>query len=81
MPQPSKRQRPDHWHYETSVADIEAIISRIESGDLELEDVFEQFAQAIEALQQCEAFLAKRQAQVNVLIETLEDSPDPQNLA
>jgi exodeoxyribonuclease VII small subunit len=81
VPQPSKHQRPDHWHYETSVAEIEAIISRIESGDLELEDVFEQFAQAIEALQQCEAFLTERQAQVNVLIETLEDSPDPQNLS
>lgn len=73
--QPSQRQRPDRWHYETSVAEIETIISRIESGELELEDVFKQFAQAVESLGQCEAFLIERQSQIELLIETLGDPP------
>jgi exodeoxyribonuclease VII small subunit len=72
---PSSAQLSEHWHYETSVSEIETIISRIESGELELEDVFEQFAQAVESLQQCETFLAERQAQVELLIETLGDPP------
>jgi exodeoxyribonuclease VII small subunit len=72
---PSHLQRPEHWHYETSVAEIETIINRIESGELELEDVFEQFAQAVESLGQCETFLAERQSQVELLIETLGDPP------
>lgn len=71
----SPPQRPEHWHYETSVAAVEAIINRIESGELELEDVFEQFAQAVESLGQCETFLAERQSQVELLIETLGDPP------
>jgi exodeoxyribonuclease VII small subunit len=73
-PSPDSPQ-PEGWRYEAAVAQVESIISRIESGELELEDVFEQFAQAVESLQQCETFLTERQAQVNVLIETLEDSP------
>jgi exodeoxyribonuclease VII small subunit len=59
------------WKYETAVAEIESIISRIETGELELEEVFEQFTQAVEYLQQCEHFLQQRQQQVNLLIETL----------
>jgi exodeoxyribonuclease VII small subunit len=76
IPDSSSRQRPENWHYETRVAEIEAIIGRIESGDLELEDVFEQFAQAVEALGQCEAFLTERQSQIELLIETLGDPPN-----
>jgi exodeoxyribonuclease VII small subunit len=75
VPSSSYPQSPEHWHYETSVAEIEAIIDRIESGELELEDVFEQFAQAVESLQQCETFLTERQSQVELLIETLGDPP------
>jgi exodeoxyribonuclease VII small subunit len=34
------------WNYEAKVAEIEGIIARIESGELELEAVFEQFVSA-----------------------------------
>ncbi len=63
------------WNYESAVADVEAIIARIEAGELELEEVFEQFAAAVEYLRQCETFLQARQQQVGLLIETL--TPDP----
>ena len=61
------------WNYEAKVAEIEGIIARIESGELELEAVFEQFASAVEYLRQCESFLQQRQQQVELLIETLSD--------
>jgi exodeoxyribonuclease VII small subunit len=61
------------WNYEEKVAEIEKIIAQIESGNLELEAVFDQFANAVEYLQQCETFLQQRQKQVNLLIETLSD--------
>ena len=64
----------EDWHYETAVAEVESIVSQIESGELELEDVFEQFTQAVTYLKQCEAFLTERQAQVDLLVETLEDA-------
>lgn len=63
---------PD-WNYETKVAEVESIIARIEAGELELEEVFEQFATAVESLRQCDTFLQQRQQQVDLLIETLSD--------
>ncbi|MBE9207504.1 exodeoxyribonuclease VII small subunit [Nostoc sp. LEGE 06077] len=60
-------------NYEAKVVEIEKIIARIEAGELELEEVFEQFATAVEHLRQCEDFLQQRQQQVDLLIETLND--------
>lgn len=64
---------PDRWNYEATVAQIEAIIDRVESGELELAEVFDQFYAAVEYLQQCETFLAQREQQMNITIETLND--------
>jgi exodeoxyribonuclease VII small subunit len=71
----NSKASPEHttWKYEAAVAEVESIISRIETGKLELEEVFEQFTQAVEYLQQCEKFLQQRQQQVNLSIETLND--------
>ena len=63
----------DAGNYEAKVAEIERIIAGIEAGELQLEEVFEQFAKAVESLRQCETFLQQRQQQVNLLIETLSD--------
>lgn len=68
--------RPQNWNYEATVAQVEAIISGIETGELELAEVFDQFALAIEHLRQCEAFLAHQQQQMDLLVETLVDDPD-----
>jgi len=67
---------PPSWRYETTVAEIEAIIDRIETGELELAAVFEQFTAAVEQLHQCEAFLAQRQRQLDLLIEDLQDESE-----
>ncbi len=63
----------DGGNYEAKVTEIEKIITRIGAGELQLEEVFEQFAAAVEYLRQCETFLQQRQQQVNLLIETLND--------
>lgn len=65
----------EDWDYEAAVAKVEAILARIEAGELELEEVFDQFAIAVEYLRQCETFLQERQQQVDLLIETLKDDP------
>lgn len=68
---------PPHWNYEMTVSEVEAIISRLEVGELELSEVFDQFATAVERLRQCETFLVRQQQQVDLLIETLLDEPEP----
>lgn len=64
------------WNYEDSVTQIEEIITQIESGNLPLEEVFTQFAIAVEQLNKCEAFLQKGQEKMNLLIEKLEEKID-----
>jgi exodeoxyribonuclease VII small subunit len=59
------------WNYEAKVIEVEGIIARIEAGELELSEVFDQFSKAVEYLRQCESFLQQRQQQVDLLIETL----------
>ncbi len=71
--QASTEFQPD-WSYESAVAEIEDMIAGIESGQLDLADVFDQFATAAQMLQQCELFLKQRQQQMELLIEQLDDS-------
>jgi exodeoxyribonuclease VII small subunit len=66
------------WQYETEVTAIEQIIEQIESGNLPLETVFEDFAIAVEKLQACEKFLKQGQNRLTLLVETLNDDPDPE---
>lgn len=62
---------PENWNYEDTLARIEAITSQLETGQLPLAEVFEQFTEAVSALQQCDQFLQTKQQQASLLIETL----------
>ncbi|NEO80806.1 exodeoxyribonuclease VII small subunit [Moorena sp. SIO4G3] len=64
------------WNYEATVAKVETIIRQIETGELELAEVFDQFSAAVEYLHQCEYFLDQRQQQMDLLIETLTNDSD-----
>ncbi|MCW6052038.1 exodeoxyribonuclease VII small subunit [Microcoleus sp. N9_B2] len=68
--------RQSDWNYEETVDRIEAIIDRVESGELPLEEVFEQFAVAVECLQECEGFLARGKDQMDLAIGLLAQTPD-----
>lgn len=61
------------FNYEEKVAKVETIIEQIEGGELTLAEVFDRFSVALEDLQECEAFLAGGQQEMNLAIETLED--------
>lgn len=62
---------PDDWSYEETLSEIEEITTQLETGELPLADVFEQFAKAVESLQKCDQFLQAKQTQASLLIETL----------
>lgn len=59
------------WNYEQTVAEVEEILAAIEGGDLELTEVFSQFAVAVDRLGQCENFLTQQHEQVELLLENL----------
>ncbi|MEL7226880.1 MAG: exodeoxyribonuclease VII small subunit [Cyanobacteria bacterium P01_D01_bin.36] len=62
---------PKDWSYEQTLSQIESITQQLETGELPLADVFEQFSEAVGALQQCDRFLQEKQKQASLLIETL----------
>jgi exodeoxyribonuclease VII small subunit len=66
----AKKQK---WNYEQMVERVEEILEAIEGGELELTEVFSQFAVAVESLQQCENFLSAQREQVELLLEHLGD--------
>lgn len=68
--------RQSEWNYEQTVDRIEAIIDRVESGELPLEAVFEEFAVAVECLQECESFLVRGKEKMDLAIELLAGEPD-----
>ncbi len=72
----TKTAKDKNWNYEATVSTLETIIDEIESGNLELAEVFDKFAWAVAALQECENFLAEKKKQMNLLIETLEDDAE-----
>jgi exodeoxyribonuclease VII small subunit len=68
----SKAKQPiEAWNYEATVDRVEDILAAIEGGELELAEVFSQFAIGVDCLNQCESFLAHQQEQVELLLETL----------
>jgi exodeoxyribonuclease VII small subunit len=73
---PSKGILSDSWNYESSVTHIESIINQIEMGEMELAEVFQQFAIAVEHLRHCETFLTHQKQRMDLLIETLLDEPE-----
>jgi exodeoxyribonuclease VII small subunit len=67
---------PETWNYEGAVEKIEDILHLMESGDMNLSDLFEQFGVAAAYLKECDRFLATQRAQVELTIEYLTDDPD-----
>ena len=73
----SRKTTPtEPWNYESTVEKIEDILGLMESGDMSLNDVFEQFGVAAAYLKECDRFLGERRSQVELLIEQLTDEPE-----
>lgn len=70
------------WNYAVAIAEVEAVIAKIERDELDLAEIFTEFTTAAQKLQECEEFLAHYQQQFDLVVETLApgrplDSDDP----
>lgn len=68
---PRAKKSTETWDYEASVEQIEAIITDLETGELPLANIFEQFEKAATELKKCDTFLQEKQQKAQLLIETL----------
>ena len=57
------------FNFEKSLADLEALVTRMEAGDLSLEDSLKAFEQGVRLTQQCQQALTEAQQRVQVLVQ------------
>jgi exodeoxyribonuclease VII small subunit len=60
-------RRPASRRFESAVDEIEQIVSRLESGELDLAESLQQYAKGIETLKECHELLADAERRVTML--------------
>ncbi len=60
--------------FEKSIAQLEALVTQLEKGDLSLEDALKQFEQGIHLTRQCQDMLQNAQQRVEKLCSVAEGS-------
>jgi len=70
-----KTKAPD---FEQALGELEAVVERLEHGELPLEEALRQFERGIELARSCEASLRQAEQKVEVLLQKNPDaSPEP----
>lgn len=64
--------QPDGPSFEQTIAEVEKIIDRIESGEMGLEDQIEQYARGAEMLKRCRAVLDRCEQRVEEITAQLD---------
>ena len=70
-----KKATPD---FEQSLAELQTLVERLESGELSLEDSLGAFEQGIRLTRECQASLSQAEQKVQILLERdgqLEEAP------
>ena len=63
---PRTRKTPD---FENSLAQLEAVVERMEQGDLPIEDALKAFEEGVKLTRECQTILDQTEQKVQVLIE------------
>lgn len=66
-----KNKLPD---FEKSLAELEALVERLESGELSLDESLAQFKRGVELTRHCQAVLDKAQQSVEKLLDVDDES-------
>lgn len=70
-----KKSAPD---FEQSLAELQTLVERLESGELSLEDTLATFEQGIRLTRECQDALAQAEQKVQILLErdgALQEAP------
>lgn len=68
-PPPKSPRNAEPTNFESAMQELEKIVSRMEGGDLSLEQSLEAHRRGLELAQYCQGLLAQAQQQVKVLEE------------
>jgi exodeoxyribonuclease VII small subunit len=57
------------FHFEESLAELESLVERMESGEMSLEDSLKAFEQGIKYTRDCQSALTKAEQKVQLLLQ------------
>ena len=66
-------KKPNKINFETSVAELEATIVRMEKGEMSLEDALQSFEEGVRLSRECQQLLASAEQRVTLLTEDGEE--------
>ena len=66
--QPAEPETPPD--FEASLEELEALVERLERGDLQLEDALRSFERGVQLTRQCQGALAAAQQKVEILLKS-----------
>jgi exodeoxyribonuclease VII small subunit len=64
MPKKKTTTKPD---FETALSELEALVEKMEQGDLSLEDSMQQYERGVALSQQCQSLLETAEQKVQIL--------------
>ena len=62
--------------FESAMLELEALVSKIETGDLSLEDSLKEFEKGIKLSQTCQKALSEAEQRVKILTDSLNSNGD-----
>jgi exodeoxyribonuclease VII small subunit len=65
---------PSLGRLEKSLEELEALVARLESGDLPLEEALKEFERGVQLTRQCQTALAEAEQKVEILLKKTEDA-------
>jgi exodeoxyribonuclease VII small subunit len=73
---PTRKSAPKKIDLEKSLADLEALVERLESGDLKLDQALVEFERGIKLTRECQTALSEAEQKVEILMKKTQDA-DP----
>ena len=70
----SNEQDPSLGRLEKALEELEGLVSRLESGDLSLEEALKEFEHGVKLTRQCQTALAEAEQKVEILLKKSEDA-------
>ncbi|NUU64621.1 exodeoxyribonuclease VII small subunit [Enterobacteriaceae bacterium BIT-l23] len=72
------KKKPETASFETALAELEQIVTRLESGDLPLEEALNEFERGVQLARQGQSKLQQAEQRVQILLSESEEAPlDP----
>jgi exodeoxyribonuclease VII small subunit len=76
-PEPETQPAADGPAFESSMAELESLIARIESGELGLEEAIAAYERGVGLIQRCRAVLGVAEQRVEALTRRLREDEEP----